>query len=172
MDQGAPVQIYIIRHAIAELRENWDQPDEARPLTDKGREKMSRIARGLLKTGVRFSHLYCSPLVRAQQTAEIVQRRFKLDSAAQTDLLVPEANPEHILPFLNEHEEAAALALVGHEPHVSALLAFLLTGQTRAHTPFKKGGVALLESGKPVRAGQCTLRWLMEPNALAALGEK
>ncbi len=166
------MQIYIIRHAIAELRENWDQPDEARPLTEKGREKMARIARGLAKTGARFSHLYCSPLVRAQQTAEIVQRRFKLKPATPTELLIPEASPELILPFLNEHEDDAALALVGHEPHVSALLAFLLTSQVRAHTPFKKGGVALLEGNKPIHAGQCALRWLMEPSALAALGEK
>ncbi|MEK7727665.1 MAG: phosphohistidine phosphatase SixA [candidate division KSB1 bacterium] len=165
------MKIYIIRHAIAELREQWDEPDEARPLTEPGRKKMLRIARGLSKLGVRFSRLYASPLVRAEQTAEIVRQRFKLKAVEQTDLLVPEANPALLLPWLNQHEEEAALALVGHEPHVSALLAFLLTGQMAAATPFKKGGVALLESNKPIRAGQCTLRWLLEPRQLAALGK-
>lgn len=165
------MQIYLVRHAIAELRENWDQPDEARPLTKKGRKKMARIARGLFNQQTKLSHLYASPLVRAAQTAEIIAERFQLKPAEQTELLVPEASPELILPFLNQHEEEAALALVGHEPHVSALLAFLLTGETRAHVPFKKGGVALLESNKPVRAGQCVLRWLLEPSQLAALSD-
>ena len=166
------MQIYIVRHALAELRENWEQPDEARPLTKKGRKKMARVARGLFNLQTKISHLYASPLVRAVQTAEILAERFKLKPAAQTELLVPEASPELILPFLNQHEEDDALALVGHEPHVSALLAFLLTGETRAQVPFKKGGVALLEASKPVRAGQCALCWLMEPGQLAALGEK
>lgn len=166
------MQIYIIRHAIAELREAWEQPDEARPLTQAGRKKMKRIARGLARLGVKLSHLYSSPLVRAQQTAEILQAQFQLKSTAQTQLLVPEANPADIIPWLNEHTENVALALVGHEPHVSALLAYLLTGQTRAPMPFKKGGVALLEVNRPVVAGQCALRWLLEPRALALLGEK
>lgn len=163
------MQIYIVRHAIAELRENWDHPDEARPLTKKGRKKMARIARGLFNQSTKFSHLYASPLVRAVQTAEIMAECFQLKPAEPTELLVPEASPESLLPFLNQHEEEDALALVGHEPHVSALLAFLLTGETRAHLPFKKGGMALLESRKPIRAGQCVLRWFMEPKQLAAL---
>lgn len=166
------MKIYIIRHAIAELREEWEPPDEARPLTKAGRQKMKRIARGLARLGVEFSQLYSSPLVRAQQTAEIVQAQFQLKPAAQTKLLVPEANPAHIISLFNEHPEDAALALVGHEPHVSALLAYLLTGETRALAPFKKGGVALLEANRPVVAGQCVLRWLLEPRALAMLGEK
>ncbi|NUO81221.1 phosphohistidine phosphatase SixA [candidate division KSB1 bacterium] len=166
------MQIYIIRHAIAELRENWEQPDEERPLTAKGRKKMARIASGLSQIGAEFTHLYASPLVRARQTAEIIQKRFKLKAISQTDLLVPEAAPEHLLPFLNEHEDEAALALVGHEPHASALLTFLLTGSNSVLAYFKKGGVALLEGNKPLHAGRCTLRWLMEPNHLAELGGK
>lgn len=166
------MQIYIIRHAIAELREDWDRPDEERPLTNKGRKKMARIARGLANLGVRFSEIYTSPLVRAEQTAEIVQEKTKCEALHRTDLLVPEADPEAILSLLNKHEEEAALALVGHEPHVSALLNYLLTGAGGYWTGFKKGGVALLECDKPVTAGRCALRWFMEPNHLAALAEK
>lgn len=160
------MKIYIIRHAIAAVREEWEQRDELRPLTPTGRAKMKRIARGLKQNGAKFSHLYSSPLVRAQQTAEIIQKRFKLKPAVETSLLVPEANPKDILPFLNEHADDDALALVGHEPHVSAMLAFLLTGETRAQMPFKKGGIAMLETPKPIAPGQCTLRWFMEPRAL------
>ncbi len=166
------MQIYIIRHAIAELRENWGQSDEERPLTEEGRKKMERIARGLRNMKVTFSHLYSSPLVRAQQTAEIVGKKITVQTFAQTDLLVPEADPARLLPFLNEHEEEAALALVGHEPHVSSLLSFLLAGKPGSFVYFKKGGVALIEGNTPVQAGQCTLRWLLEPRHLTAIAGK
>lgn len=163
------MQIYIIRHAIAELREDWDRPDEERPLTTQGRKKMIRIARGLAALGVCFSEIYTSPLVRAQQTAKILQKNTKCKSLKQTDLLAPEAVPAAILSLLNEHEESEALALVGHEPHVSTLLSFLLTGANDHLTTFKKGGVALLECDKPVAAARCVLRWLMAPKQLTAL---
>ncbi len=166
------MKIYIVRHALAELRENWPDPDEQRPLTAKGRKKMARIAAGLRKLEVELTHLYSSPLVRAQQTAEILQEGLQTKKIVQTDLLVPAADPAKILPFLNEHDDEATLALVGHEPHVSALLAFLLTAKSAAFALFKKGGVALLEGGKPLRPGHLLLRWLLEPNQLAALGEK
>lgn len=166
------MKIYIVRHALAELRENWSDPDEQRPLTDKGRKKMARVACGLRNLEVELTHLYSSPLVRARQTAEIIQKELKIKKTAFTDLLVPEADPQLILPFLNEHEEEAALALTGHEPHVSALLAFLLTGKTAVLAVYKKGGVALLEGEKPLRAGNFLLRWLLEPNHLAAIGRK
>lgn len=164
------MKIYIVRHAIAGLRENWHDPDDQRPLTDKGRKKMARIARGLRNLEVELTHLYASPLVRAQQTAEIIREELRIKKIDTSDLLVPEADPADVLPFLNEHDETAALALTGHEPHTSALLAFLATGQREIFALFKKGGVALLEGEKPLRAGHVLLRWLMEPNHLAAIG--
>jgi len=166
------MKIYIVRHALAELRENWQAPDEQRPLTAKGRKKMARIATGLRDLGVELTHLYASPLVRAQQTAEIVQEGLKIKKIATTALLVPGADPAQILSFLNEHEGEAALALVGHEPHVSALLAFLATGRTEVFALFKKGGVALLEGEPPLQPGHLLLRWLLEPNQLAGIGGK
>lgn len=166
------MKIYIVRHAIAELRENWQDPDEQRPLTAKGRKKMARIVTGLRRLEVELTHLYASPLVRAQQTAEIVQEGLKIKQIATTDLLVPEADPAQILSFLNEHDDAAALALVGHEPHVSALLAFLATGRREIFALFKKGGMALLEGDKPLQPGHLLLRWFMEPGQLMMIGEK
>ena len=106
------------------------------------------------------------------KAAEIVQEGLKIKQIATTDLLVPEADPAQILSFLNEHDDAAALALVGHEPHVSALLAFLATGRREIFALFKKGGMALLEGDKPLQPGHLLLRWFMEPGQLMMIGEK
>lgn len=157
------MQVFIIRHGIAELRENWDKPDFERPLTDKGRKKTEAVAEGLRRLEVALTHLYTSPLTRAQQTAEIIQKKLKIHKLQQTDLMRDDADPTALLTFLNEHDRDAALALVGHEPHVSELLGFLVTGEKISFTTFKKAGIAMLEGELPAQAGGFQLRWLAEP---------
>lgn len=166
------MEIYIIRHAIAEERETWDKPDELRPLTPRGHKKMQRSARGLRALDVKLTHLYSSPLTRAMQTAEIVQKSLKVESIQQTDALSPEAPPQAIVPVLNELPGNAAVGLVGHEPHLSHLLSFLLTGLRQGFATFKKGGVACLEAEIPVQPGKAILRWLLEPNQLVEIGDR
>jgi phosphohistidine phosphatase len=165
------MEIYIIRHAIAMEREEWTGSDDKRPLTEKGKNKMEQIAAGLAAMEIDFTHIFSSPLVRAQQTAEILQNVLKIDHLDETDLLVPVADPAAIIPFLNKLPDSADVALVGHEPHVSDLLSYLLTGQHKSFATFKKGSVAMLEGVAPLRAGSLVMRWLMEPNHLVAIGE-
>ena len=46
------MRLLFIRHAIAEDRDEWaksGRPDAERPLTDRGRERMRRAARGLTR---------------------------------------------------------------------------------------------------------------------------
>jgi len=165
------MQIYIIRHGIAAMREDWEGADEDRPLTGKGIKKTDRVGRGMAALAIKLTHLYTSPLKRAHDTAEIIQDRLEIDGLLETELLAPNADPAAMVPFLNDHEDDAAIGLVGHEPHVSELLSFLLSGEKDSLAMFKKGGVALLESPKPIEAGNLTLCWLMEPNHLVAIGK-
>jgi phosphohistidine phosphatase len=165
------MEIYIIRHAIAMNREEWTKSDDLRPLTEKGKQKMEKIARGLAAMEIDFTHIFTSPLVRARETAEIVQSILKIDMLEETDLLIPSADPAEMIPFLNKLPDSAEVALVGHEPHVSELLGYLLSGQRKNFTTFKKGGVAMVEGAVPLRAGNLVLRWIMEPNHLVAIGE-
>ncbi|WP_407058181.1 SixA phosphatase family protein [Thiothrix unzii] len=44
-------------------------PDEARPLTPKGHKQVQRVARFCQRHALLPSHLLCSPLVRALETA-------------------------------------------------------------------------------------------------------
>jgi len=165
------MEIYIIRHAIATEREEWTGSDDKRPLTEKGKKKMEQIARGLAVMEIDFTHIFSSPLVRAQQTAEILQKILNIDHLDETDLLIPSADAAGMMAFLNKLPDSADVALVGHEPHVSELLSYLLNGQQKSFATFKKGGVAMLEGFAPLRAGTLTLRWLLEPNHLVAIAE-
>jgi broad specificity phosphatase PhoE len=72
------VKLYFARHGESEAnvqRIHWNQP-HGYGLTDKGRAQAAALADRL--AGVQFAALYCSPILRAVQTAQIVGRRLDL----------------------------------------------------------------------------------------------
>ncbi len=66
------IELYLIRHGVAEERgEAW--PDDfKRPLTADGMSRLRKSVRGLARLGVSFDVIVTSPLVRTRQTAEAV----------------------------------------------------------------------------------------------------
>src|SRR5882724_2462532 len=69
----ADVRLLVVRHAIAEdpaVFAATGRSDAERPLTEKGRRRMRRVARGLKKLVPAIDGLATSPLVRAVETAE------------------------------------------------------------------------------------------------------
>jgi probable phosphoglycerate mutase len=76
------VKLYFARHGESEANVQqvfWNQP-EGYGLTDKGREQARALADHLagIACTSRFAGLYCSPVLRAVQTAGIVGRRLDL----------------------------------------------------------------------------------------------
>jgi len=72
------MQLYLARHGESEanVRQiHWNQP-YGYGLTDRGREQARTLADSL--ANLEFSALYCSPMLRAVQTAQIVGRRLDL----------------------------------------------------------------------------------------------
>ena len=157
------MQLFLVRHAIA-VAPAPDHPDATRPLTEKGRAKFVEAVRGARVLGWRIDHLYHSPLTRAVQTAELLRPLLDGPSTALPDLA--RAPDEEMLA----HIEGARVALVGHEPHLGALLAWLVTGDVGCGERFcfKKGGVAVLTGG--LRPGAMTLHGLIAPKILRRLG--
>jgi phosphohistidine phosphatase len=122
------VRVTLIRHAEA----GDDAPrDESRSLTARGRADARRLGRVLARRGVRFSLIVTSPLVRAVQTAEIVAAAVRYRGHMPAlDLLAPEAPAREAAAFLRRAADEKSVALVAHEPILSALAA-LLTRQPR-----------------------------------------
>lgn len=149
------MQLTIIRHAIAEDGED----DAARPLSKKGRHRFAESVEAMRELGLRFDKILHSPKKRAVETAELLAGLCEGPLQA-TPLLAREPGVE--LWTLLEGER---LAVVGHEPHLSALLAWLVTGEPGgAKFELKKGGVAQL-SGEAEPAGM-TLCTLLSPKVL------
>jgi phosphohistidine phosphatase len=159
------MRLFVVRHAIA-VPSTPERPDATRPLTAEGRAKFVKAVRGAKALGWRFDHLYHSPLTRAVQTAELLRPLLTGDSTPLPDLArVPD---EEMLA----HIQGERVALVGHEPHLGALVAWLVTGDLERGERFcfKKGGFAVL-TGEP-RPGAMTLEVLAQPRMLRRLGAR
>ena len=160
------MQIGLLRHGVAEDAGPWTEwQDEPRALTDEGRRRMERAARGIVALDLRFDAVVTSPLVRCHQTAEIVGAAIGV--TPRTDArLRPGMGIDDLVGLLLEHELTASVLVCGHQPDLSYVTADLVAG---GDVEFKKGALALIDLDVPrPRAG--VLRALYPPAALRALG--
>lgn len=163
------MEICLVRHAIAVERGTPGYEDDSRrELTAEGRVRMIEAAAGLRRVFTPQTIL-TSPLVRAAETAEILRKAYGLGKARVCEALASD-DCDAVLRALEE-VDADAVALVGHEPWMSELLSYLLTGAAGGMTAtFKKGAAALVMSEGPPRPGECWLEWLSQPGMLRRMG--
>lgn len=156
--------LYLVRHAIAEERGDKWPDDSTRPLTSKGAARFRKVVRGLRELGVTVDLVLTSPLVRAKQTAQLLVEGLRPAPAlAVTPALAPGVGPAKAAEALGQFRKARRIALVGHEPDLGELAAWLIG--TRAPVAFKKGGVCRIDgAGLPPADGQ--LIWLAPPRVL------
>ncbi|MEX2471264.1 MAG: phosphoglycerate mutase family protein [Gemmatimonadota bacterium] len=147
----------LVRHAIA--IDGAD--DDRRPLSDKGRRRFARVVRALARLEMSFDVVAHSPKLRALQTAEALVPRLRAGGSTTVLDQLADAPKTGLIKTLEAWE--GDVAVVGHEPHLSALLAWLVTGSRGDGASFdlKKGGVAVLEG--PVAPGAMTLTLLLTP---------
>ena len=166
------MELYVLRHAIAEERDSERFPDDSlRPLTDRGREKMRRIAAGIKRLGVEFDEILSSRYVRARQTAEIVAEVYSFRrKIGRIELLEPDRDPKDLIRMLKQkYRKADSLMLVGHEPHLGHLISELLLGKTRLQLTLKKGGLCKVSWDTKPRGARPTLEWFLTPKQLRLL---
>lgn len=151
------MELTLIRHAIAVDGED----DFARELSGKGRKRFLDEVETLDAMGVRFDRVLHSPLKRAVETAELLAPLCE-GELEQTKLLAKEPTAA-LLEACSRDER---VALVGHEPHLSSLLAWLVLGDAAEGGRFelKKGAVARLV-GEPT-PGAMRLVALLTPKSL------
>lgn len=167
------MNLYIVRHAIAVERGTPGYEDDGqRPLTEAGRKKMKKIAKGLQRLGIELDVILTSPYVRARDTAKILAEQFgMLDKIFFSDNLIPPGNFEALVFEMHEKYDSANVALVGHEPMLSSLVSWMTTGDTGVRMTMKKGGVAYLTSETLYQDGRANLEWLLTPALLVELSK-
>lgn len=160
-------ELYLVRHGIAADRGKEWPDDSKRPLTHKGIARLREVTAGLKELGVELDLILTSPLVRARQTADLLHHGLGGSTPLEeTATLAPGGPPPDLIELLRARKKAERVALVGHEPDLGQLAAFLIGA--RAPLTFKKGGVCRIDFEKmpPVPPGH--LVWFALPKMLRA----
>jgi phosphohistidine phosphatase len=161
------MELMIIRHAIAFERDHrrWDD-DGARPLSPAGIRRSRKAAAGLKELCRVPDRLLTSPLIRARQTAKILTDVAGWPRAEVAPELAPGQAAAAVLALLGK-DRSQRVAIVGHQPDLSALLgACLLRNHGTLPIEMKKNAVACLSFAGPARIGRAVLKWLATPRML------
>lgn len=166
------MNLYLLRHGIAT---DPDVPgfakDADRPLTSEGRRKLRQIADAMEALGLSFELILSSPYRRARQTAEIVSEALEGGKKLElSDTLTPGGSPRKLIELLNHLQPSPeSVLLVGHEPVMSSLISWLVSGDASFAVVMKKGGLCKL-STESLKHGRCAaLEWLLTAKQMALM---
>jgi phosphohistidine phosphatase len=153
------VILHLIRHAHAVGADE----NPLRPLSDRGRIQVAQLS-AFFRAGGRFhpAEFWHSPLARSRETATLLATGLGFAGPLiEMPGLEPGDDPDATAARLSGAPDG--LAIVGHEPHLSALATRLLCG-TDAPTviTMKKGSCLALEED----AGVWRVRWLIGPELI------
>jgi phosphohistidine phosphatase len=156
------MQLFLLRHGIAEDARPGTS-DAERALTAEGEKRLREVLKRAKAAGMAPSVIVSSPYVRARETAAIAAEVLGYEERiAYSNALVPMASPTETWSEVRTLKTEPGILLVGHEPHMSGMTAFLL-GAPELSVDFKKGALVridLYEFGVRPRG---VLKWMMAP---------
>ncbi|MFO7543133.1 MAG: histidine phosphatase family protein [Thiobacillus sp.] len=150
------MELILWRHAEAEDT----SPDLDRELTGLGRKQAARMASWINPRLPQDVRILVSPAARALQTAQSLGREYDVDPA-----LAPGAGAEDVLAAADWPNAAHPVLVVGHQPTLGRVAAYLLAGQA-GDVAIKKGGVWWFQSRARMGELQVVLRAVAEPDWL------
>lgn len=161
------LDLYILRHGDAGTPLDDPAKDDERPLSKEGRQEMEKVAESITELGLEFDLIATSPLPRALQTAEAVAREYKtLNKMEQWEELKYSADTETLYSRLAKQKKGSSILIVGHEPHLTGMMAEIIAGTSNVNLVLKKAGIAMIGilGFKPKITGE--LRLLVPPKTL------
>lgn len=111
--------VIIMRHANAISKPGLD--DSSRPLSDLGKEQHKRISQTLKDKGFTPQQIFCSPLIRAKETAQITSEAMDNCPVDIEEALGPSFDGSHLIHVVNACENQF-IVLVGHQPNLSQFI--------------------------------------------------
>lgn len=151
------MELLVIRHGKAENAGVVPGGDSARPLTEHGSQQFRNVAKWISQHQSSPDLILHSPLVRATQTAQILQDVVELSD----ELCCPHSwlgfgmNVETLVSFVRSLG-VERIAVVAHMPDVARCTADLIGGGS---VNFKPGNVACIQFDSVIGIGLGSLKW-------------
>lgn len=124
--QTHPRQLWLLRHAKAEP---YQFNDFDRNLADKGIKQMSLLSQQLTELNIP-GLIVSSPAHRARQTAELFCEHLSINpESIHWDQRIYEASTSQLVSVLQDYPDGSDVMLVGHNPGLEGLAAYLTSGQ-------------------------------------------
>jgi phosphohistidine phosphatase len=160
------MDLILIRHADA----SRDAPtDFDRDLTGKGEKQSTKVGRFLDYLGIKPDIILTSPLVRAKQTADLVDEVLKTKGGVVEDeRLACGMDAKAAFAMLKDHKDKDSVAFVGHEPDFSNLCASLMGMESAYCIDVKKASCALFDVEER-KVGGAALKWMVPPKLMGEL---
>jgi phosphohistidine phosphatase len=166
------MEVYILRHAIAIAHGSLNYPNDDRPLTEEGVEKMKKAAKGIAELVPHLDVILTSPLERARHTAQITAEALSCEANVKTcKELLPGTPAAALVESLRGVRAKERLMLVGHEPDLG-LFASSLLGARGSVIQFRKGSLCRIDVDKIPPSKSGVLVWHLTPKQLRSIAKK
>ncbi|MEZ6016807.1 MAG: histidine phosphatase family protein [Planctomycetota bacterium] len=161
------MDLLLVRHAIAE-EQRPELDDAERALTEDGQGRFALAVAGLQRLGLTGDACWHSPWKRAAETARLLSP--VIAGELRVEPLLALAPGEALLAKLRGAAPGHRLALVGHQPWLGALAAWLCLGRadSLSGVRVRKGGLVWLK-GSPAPGGM-QIEAVLKPQLLRQIG--
>jgi phosphohistidine phosphatase len=150
------VDLLLWRHADAED----GMPDAARALSRKGLKQAAQVAQWLKPRLPGDCLILASPAKRAQQTAQALDLPYTTERRLGTS-----ADVADLIAAANWPKRPGTVIIVGHQPTLGQLAAWLLSGE-QADWSIKKGALWWFSSRAIGESAQTALKAVVSPELL------
>jgi phosphohistidine phosphatase len=154
------MKICILRHAEAEPR-GPGAAEAARKLTAEGKHELRAVLRLARDAGVEPDVILASPWTRALETALAARDALGTQQVVETKSLLPDVLPAHIWGEIRSLRPLKEIMVVGHEPHLSRLAAFLL--EAPVAIDMKKAAMIRIDVQEREGPPRGVLKWMLTP---------
>ena len=150
------MDLYLLRHADANTEA---ESDDDRKLSEKGAGQAKKVARFCEAHDLDPDIIISSPVRRAYETAEIVAEHLEI-RLARADWLACGMTPERAIESLLSYAKSESVMLVGHQPDLGRLAAYLLGLPDPEQIRVRKASLTKLECVALGR-GSASLQWTL-----------
>ena len=156
------MELYLVRHAEAVS----EQEDPKRPLSDSGRETVSRMAGFVKRLNIKVKVIRHSNKLRAEETArKLAEAITSAEGLQAAEDLAPNDDVRPMKSLLEDAREN--VMIVGHLPYLGRLVGCLLGVDWDKRTvDFKAGCIVRMDRDES--SGEWGIRWVLTPDIIKA----